>query len=155
MLASHINYFMEETGMNLCRLFLLFSRPWIKTTGAKFIFSLILSLAILTWPVLGSANKSSSMLTVDKVGPNQYTVTVHVEHDGNNFFHYTDWVRLFSNGKEIQRWEYSRGKRPESENFVVTATITITESSVLTSLAHCNIHGSDERKQGKLDLKPD
>jgi hypothetical protein len=37
----------------------------------------------------------------------QITITVHVTHSGNNFFHFTDWVWLKANDTEMGRWESS------------------------------------------------
>jgi desulfoferrodoxin (superoxide reductase-like protein) len=134
---------------------LFFKKPRTRLCLLSLLAFQVLSLALLAQPGPASANKSRSKLTAEKVGPNQYNVTISVEHDGNNFLHFSDWVKLFSNGAEIQRWEYTRSKRPEAQNFQVTTTVTVTGPIVLTSLAHCNIHGSDEKNQGRLELTPE
>jgi desulfoferrodoxin (superoxide reductase-like protein) len=141
--------------MELLKIHLFFKQSMTRYYLLSLLAFLVVSMALLTQPELALANKARSRLTAEKVGPNQYNVTVYVEHKGNNFFHSVNWVKLFSNGQEVKQWEYRYTRRPENENFQVTTTVTITGPTVLTSLAHCNIHGSDEKNQGRLELKPD
>ena len=42
----------------------------------------------------------------------EITVKIHVSHSANNFFHYTNRVKVMVNGKEAALWEYSAGNRP-------------------------------------------
>ena len=50
----------------------------------------------------------------------EITIKIAVSHNGNNFFHYTNWVYVRANGKEIARWDFSSGNRPENDNFIRT-----------------------------------
>ncbi|MBN2078183.1 MAG: hypothetical protein JW838_04405 [Spirochaetes bacterium] len=79
------------------------------------------------------------------------TVTVRVIHEGNNFFHYTDWVYLKANGKEIALWEFTRGARPESEVFSRQVEYTVNGPVEFEAQGHCNIHGSTGSR--KLTVK--
>jgi desulfoferrodoxin (superoxide reductase-like protein) len=99
-------------------------------------------LAMVTTPAL--ANKTSLRIEAPtEVSPGStITITLHVMHNGNNLFHYTNWVRVSINGTELQRWEFSRGNRPESENFTLTKTYTVSEPLEIVAEANCNLHGS-------------
>jgi desulfoferrodoxin (superoxide reductase-like protein) len=72
----------------------------------------------------------------------EVTITIAVSHNGNNFFHYTDWVYVFANGKEIARWDFSSGDRPENEKFTREVNYTVTEKTEITAKGNCNTHGS-------------
>jgi desulfoferrodoxin (superoxide reductase-like protein) len=70
------------------------------------------------------------------------TVTVHVTHSGNNFFHFTDWVWLKANDTEIGRWEFRSDARPEDENFNRQVSYRVEGPVTLTAQGNCNVHGS-------------
>lgn len=72
----------------------------------------------------------------------EITLKIAVSHDGNNFFHYTNWVYVLANGKEIARWDFSSGNRPESDKFVREIRYTVTEDTEITAIGNCNVHGS-------------
>lgn len=90
------------------------------------------------------ANKSSVSIEVPGIVKNgtEITITVNVRHNGNNFLHYTEWVYVKVNGKEIARWDYSWNNKPESENFTKQVTYKVTGQTEIESEASCNIHGS-------------
>jgi desulfoferrodoxin (superoxide reductase-like protein) len=70
------------------------------------------------------------------------TVTVHVTHSGNNFFHFTEWVWLKANDTEIGRWEFRSDARPENENFTRQVSYRVAGPVTLTAQGNCNVHGS-------------
>ncbi|MBI9086464.1 MAG: hypothetical protein JEZ11_22905 [Desulfobacterales bacterium] len=70
------------------------------------------------------------------------TVRVFVTHEGNNFFHFTDWVFVAVGETEIGRWEFAADRRPEDENFTREITYTVQGATTFHAQAHCNIHGS-------------
>jgi desulfoferrodoxin (superoxide reductase-like protein) len=72
----------------------------------------------------------------------EITIKINVSHSGNNFFHYTDWIYVHANGKEIARWDFSSGTRPEDKNFSREIKYTVTEKTEITAMGNCNIHGS-------------
>ena len=90
------------------------------------------------------ANKASVKIEA----PNQVAkgsevvIKLKVNHSGNSFFHYTDWVVVKANGKEIARWEYSAMDRPEDENFTKEVKVTADKDLEIEAQAHCNLHGS-------------
>jgi desulfoferrodoxin (superoxide reductase-like protein) len=73
----------------------------------------------------------------------EITIKIAVSHNGNNFFHYTNWVYVRANGKEIARWDFSSGNRPESNNFIREIKYTVTEKTEIAAMGNCNIHGSE------------
>ena len=72
----------------------------------------------------------------------EITVKIHVTHSTNNFFHYTNWVKVIVNGKEAAFWEYSAGNLPEGAKFTKEIKLTINEPMEIVAEANCNIHGS-------------
>lgn len=69
------------------------------------------------------------------------TIELKVTHDGNNFIHYTDWVYVMINGKEIKRWEFGSFDKPEDEQFTRSITYEVAGPIEITAQANCNIHG--------------
>jgi len=83
----------------------------------------------------------------------EVVIKVHVSHSANNFFHYTDWVSIKANGKEIGRWEYSMSKRPDAANFTKEIKITVNEDLLIEAQANCNLHGSAGIATKKISVK--
>ena len=67
---------------------------------------------------------------------------VTVTHNANNFLHYTEWLYVMANGKEIARWKYSSSERPEAETFTKEVKYTVTDNLEIKAEASCNMHGS-------------
>ena len=107
-----------------------------------FVLGLITTLAIApaAW-----ANRSSAVIeapaTVSK--GTEATIKVTVSHNGNNWFHYTEWAKVTANGKEIARWDYSWSNRPESEVFTKEIKLQITEPTKIRAEASCVSHGGE------------
>ena len=99
------------------------------------------------------ANVPIVAIDATKLEGNEFEVTVNVFHKGNNIFHYVDRVVLFADGEEVKVWKYSRRRRPESENFSVKTKVSVTQETVLSSVANCNLHGENKDK-GRLILSP-
>ena len=92
-----------------------------------------------------SADKSSVTIdapeTVTK--GTEITIKVTATHDANNFLHYTNWLYIMVNDKEVARWDYSWRKRPEDKTFTKEITYTVNEPAEIKAEANCNIHGSE------------
>ena len=99
------------------------------------------------------ANVPIVAIDATKLEGNEFEVTVNIFHKGNNIFHYVDRVVLFADGEEVKVWKYSRRRRPESENFSVKTKVSVTQETVLSSVANCNLHGENKDK-GRLILSP-
>ncbi len=46
----------------------------------------------------------------------EVTLKVTVTHSANSATHYTEWVKVTANGKEIARWNFTSGQRPEGSH---------------------------------------
>jgi len=83
----------------------------------------------------------------------EITVTIHVTHSANSFFHYTNWVKIIVNGKVAAFWEYSAGNRPEDAKFTKEIKLTINAPLEIVAEANCNLHGSQGRNKMTISLK--
>lgn len=101
------------------------------------------------------ANKSSTSIEApqDVQKGSEVTLKVTVTHRGNSFLHYTNWLRVNVNQKEIARWEFSSGNRPESENFMREVKVIALENLEVTAEANCNLHGSTGPSTVKISVK--
>ncbi len=90
------------------------------------------------------AGKSSIRIKVPEtaVAGEVILIQLNVSHQGNNFIHYTNWIYVTINGREVKRWTFSNFDKPESENFTRTINHTMTGPIEITAEADCNIHGS-------------
>ena len=97
------------------------------------------------------ANVPTVAIDATKLEGNEFEVTVNIFHKGNNIFHYVNRVVLFADGEEVKVWKYSWRRRPESENFSVKTKVSVTQKTVLSLVANCNLHGENKDK-GRLVL---
>ena len=124
----------------------------IKKAG---IMMAVMILVITLYSGVSLADKS----TVTIEAPDQaaqgteITVKIHVTHSANNFFHYTNWVKVMVNGKEAALWEYSAGNRPEDAKFTKEIKLTITEPMEIVAEANCNLHGSQGPAKKMISLQ--
>jgi desulfoferrodoxin (superoxide reductase-like protein) len=98
----------------------------------------------LFWTSDASANKSSVVISAPESAAkgSSITITITVSHNGNNWFHFTDWAYIKVNGTEVERWTFTRGERPESEVFTRQVSVTADGPLSIEAQADCNIHGS-------------
>ena len=101
------------------------------------------------------ANKSVTSIEAPQTATkgSEITIRVTVTHKGNSFIHYTKALQVIANKKEIARWDYSSGQRPETEVFTKEITIKALEDLEVTAEAHCNIHGSTGPATVKISVK--
>ncbi|MGD9106194.1 MAG: desulfoferrodoxin family protein [Desulfobacterales bacterium] len=83
----------------------------------------------------------------------EITVKIHVTHNANNFFHYTNWVKVIVNGKKAAFWEYTAENRPEGAKFTKEIKLTINEPMEIVAEANCNIHGGQGAVNKTISLK--
>lgn len=119
------------------------------------LYSIILSLLISLNVGIAFANKSSTSIeappTVQR--GSEIVIKIHVNHKGNNFLHYTNWLRVLVNQKEVARWEFTSSQRPEGEVFSREIKVKATEDLEVTAEANCNIHGSAGPTTMKISVK--
>jgi desulfoferrodoxin (superoxide reductase-like protein) len=116
----------------------------------------IVVLAILLFQVsLAPANKSEASIE----GPTQagrgseVTLRITVTHSANTASHYTEWVKVMANKKEIARWDYTKENRPEGAVFTKEIKIKVTEDVEIVAEASCNNHGSKGPSEHKIIVK--
>jgi desulfoferrodoxin (superoxide reductase-like protein) len=81
------------------------------------------------------------------------TLRVTVTHNANSPSHYTEWLRVTANKREVARWDYSKEKRPEAAEFTKEIKITVTEDTEVVAEASCNNHGSRGPGTHKINVK--
>ncbi|MBM4305484.1 MAG: hypothetical protein FJ115_15970 [Deltaproteobacteria bacterium] len=101
------------------------------------------------------ANKSSTSIEAPQTAQkgSEVTIRVTVTHRGNNFIHYTNWLRVSANQKEIARWDFSSGQRPEAEVFTREVKLNAFEDLEVIAQANCNVHGSTGPATVKISVK--
>jgi len=104
----------------------------------------LVTLWMVLWTGHALANKSSVSIQAPPAVQkgSEVVVRVTVTHNANNLLHYTDWVYVVINGKEIARWTYTSSERPEAETFTKEVKFTATENLEIKAEANCNLHGS-------------
>jgi len=101
------------------------------------------------------ANKSSTSIEDPPIVQrgSEIVIKIQVNHKGNNFLHYTNWLRVLVNQKEVARWEFTSSQRPEGEVFSREIKIKAIEDLEVTAEANCNIHGSAGPSTIKISVK--
>jgi len=120
----------------------------------KSIPSLILLIFFTSISLSASANKTSVKISAVKGAAKgtEVTVTINVTHNANSFSHYTDWVYLKINGKEVKRWTYSKSNLPEGAAFTLTYKFILTEAVSIEAMGDCNLHGSAGAVTAKIKV---
>lgn len=123
----------------------------MKKKFASFAISLI---AVFCLSVIGSfANKTSVKIIAPEKAQKgtEITIKIEVSHMGNSGGHHTDWVWVKVNGKEYKKWEYTKDKLPENQNFIIEFTIKADSNLEIIAEGHCNRHGS--KGENKVTIK--
>ena len=112
------------------------------------------SFFLLTICLITTVSADKSSVTIDApetaIKGSETTIKVTATHDANNFLHYTNWLYIMVNDKEVARWDYSWRKRPEDKTFTKEITYTINEPIEIIAEANCNIHGSEGPQTVKI-----
>jgi desulfoferrodoxin (superoxide reductase-like protein) len=103
----------------------------------------LLSLLFFT---LGSASANKTSVEVKapaevKKGT-EVTILIQVSHSSNSKGHYTDWVVLRINGKEVKRWSFNKSNLPPDSVFTLEYKMVAEEDLTIETEGHCNLHGS-------------
>jgi len=83
----------------------------------------------------------------------EVTLRVIVTHSANSPSHYTEWLKVVANKKEIARWDYTKDKRPEAAEFTKEIKIKVMEDTEIIAEASCNNHGSKGPATHKITVK--
>jgi desulfoferrodoxin (superoxide reductase-like protein) len=113
-------------------------------------------LAILLVQVgIASANKSEASIEgpTDAVKGSEVTLRITVTHNANTASHYTEWLKVMANKKEVGRWDYTKENRPEGAVFTKEIKIKVMENTEIVAEASCNNHGSKGPAKHKIMVK--
>ena len=116
----------------------------------------IVVLAILLLRVgVVSANKSEASIEgpTDAVKGSEVTLRITVTHNANTASHYTEWLKVMANKKEVGRWDYTKENRPEGAVFTKEIKIKVMENTEIVAEASCNNHGSKGPANHKIMVK--
>ena len=83
----------------------------------------------------------------------EVTIKITVTHSSNSALHHTEWLKVTGNNKEIGRWDFTGGKRPEAAVFTREMKVRITEDLEVKAEANCNVHGSKGSSTLKISVK--
>jgi len=111
--------------------------------------------AFFTYGGTAWANKSSVAIEVpENVSKGtEIIIRVTVTHSGNNFLHYTEWLKVMAGDKEIARWGFTRSQRPEGAVFTREIKYRVEGNVEIKAEASCNIHGSKGPAIVKVTVK--
>jgi desulfoferrodoxin (superoxide reductase-like protein) len=107
--------------------------------------------------LVGSAFANKSGVSIE--GPSsvakgtEVTLRITVTHNANSSSHYTEWVKVTANKKEIARWNYTKDNRPEAAEFTKEIKFNVTEDTEVVAEASCNNHGSRGPAIHKITVK--
>jgi len=116
----------------------------------------VLILAILLVQV-GPALANKSATSID--GPisvakgTEVILRVNVSHSANSSSHYTAWLKVTVNKREIARWDYGKENLPEAAEFTKEIKLTIMEDTGIIAEASCNRHGSRGPATHRITVK--
>jgi len=116
----------------------------------------IVVLAILLVQVgIASANKSEASIEgpTDAVKGSEVTLRITVTHNANTTSHYTEWLKVMANKKEVGRWDYTKENRPEGAVFTKEIKTKVTEDTEIVAEASCINHGSKGPAKHKIMVK--
>ena len=83
----------------------------------------------------------------------EVTLRITATHSANTASHYTDWLKVTANQKEVGRWDYTKDNRPEGAVFTKEIKIKVTEDTEIVAEANCNMHGSKGPAKHKITVK--
>jgi desulfoferrodoxin (superoxide reductase-like protein) len=127
-------------------------KPLFRPTGCCTFVALVL---LFTPPAVLADKTSASINAPASAAPgSEITIRVTATHSANNFLHYTDWLSIMVNGKEIARWNYTRTHKPESNVFTREIKFVVNEPLELKAEGHCNMHGSKGPATANVAIAP-
>ena len=67
----------------------------------------------------------------------EVTLRITVTHNANSPSHYTEWVKVTANKKEIARWDYTKDNRPEAAEFTKEIKFKVMEDTEVIAETSC------------------
>jgi len=116
----------------------------------------IVMLAIVLFQVnVAPANKSGASIEgpVQAAKDSEVILRVTATHNANTASHYTEWLKVTANKKEIARWDYTKANLPEGAVFTKEIKIRVTEDTEIVAEASCINHGSKGPAKHTIKVK--
>jgi desulfoferrodoxin (superoxide reductase-like protein) len=124
----------------------------MKTIMLLGIFMLAIALVQINVAFANSSEASIEGPT-DAAQGSEVTLRITVTHNSNTASHYTEWLKVMANGKQIARWDYTKENRPEGAVFSKEIKITVMEDTEIVAESSCNNHGSKGPAKYKIMVK--
>lgn len=83
----------------------------------------------------------------------EITIRLTVTHNSNTERHHVDWVKLWVNNQEVNKWEYSSSKLPEAVPFTREIKVNASGDLEIKAEASCNVHGGKGPAAVKITVK--
>jgi desulfoferrodoxin (superoxide reductase-like protein) len=83
----------------------------------------------------------------------EIAVRLTVTHSSNTERHYVEWVKIWINNLEVQKWVYSPSKLPEGVPFTLEFKAKANENLEIKAEASCNNHGGKGPAALKIMIK--
>ena len=119
-----------------------------------FFGTLVLALFLVPANVV-LANKAETSIEgpVEAARGSEVTIRITSTHSANTASHYTEWLKVTANGKDLKRWGYTKENRPEGAVFSKEIKIRVTENTEIVAESSCNNHGSKGPATHKIMVK--
>jgi len=116
----------------------------------------VVMLAMVVFQInVASANKSEASIEgpTEAAKGSEVTLRITATHSANTASHYTEWLKVTANKKEVARWDYTKENRPEGAVFTKEIKIKVMEDTEIVAEASCNNHGSKGPAKHKIIVK--
>jgi len=119
------------------------------------LFGMVGLVILLIQVSVAFANKSEASIEgpSDAAKGSEVTLRITATHNANTASHYTEWVKVTANKKEVARWDYTKDNRPEGTVFTKEIKIKVMEDTEIVAEASCNNHGSKGPAKHKIVVK--
>jgi desulfoferrodoxin (superoxide reductase-like protein) len=115
----------------------MFYRTW------RFLLSVCLMMVLaLCTHALANKTAVSIEAPAEVSKGSEVVIRATAAHNADNPLHYTEWLYVMVNGKEVARWDYTALRRPEAETFSKEVKHMATENLEIRAEGSCNLHGS-------------
>ena len=102
----------------------------------------LMGLTMLFFQVaMASANKSEASIEgpAEAAKGTEVTLRITATHNANTASHYTEWLKVTANNKEIGRWDFTKENRPEGAVF--TREIKMPRRTGMVLFVSAGLHG--------------
>ncbi len=83
----------------------------------------------------------------------EITIRLTVTHSSNTERHHVEWVKVWVNNLEVQKWVYPPSNLPEGVPFTREIKARASENLEIKAEASCNVHGSKGPAVVKIVVK--